>query len=124
MVLLVLGGMYLAVSAKTAQLGRSLIEAQATVEALRQSHDERLAELAALSSPGRMLEAAERLGFRAVRHEQVVHVTVEGVEQPSEFTAPAPPMEARSDRRAQASPAFTETWLDRLSVLLDTGLIR
>lgn len=111
MILLVLGGLYLAVSAKTAQLGRDVIARTDEMRNKMLIRNERAAELAEITAPGRLKLFAESEGYREARQGDVVFAEFDEPPQSSEFVAP-PPDNYFKDRNQILSPAYTETLID------------
>ncbi len=115
-VLIAVGGMYLAVSAEAANAGRKVLELERRREELVQQNAELTARLANLTDPERMKARASELGFRPARPQDIQFVEVEGLPAERTFAAPRPP--AEGDRGQTAlSPAYTETlgeWIERV----------
>ncbi len=114
--LLTVGGMYLAVNAKVARAGRLVLSLEARRSELQRLTSELTAELAEITSPGRMLERATAMGFRPVRPDQIEYIPVEGYAPESAFVAPQPPASPGSGE-PRLSPAYTETlgeWIQGL----------
>jgi hypothetical protein len=111
MILLLIGGLYLAVSSKVADLGRDVMVLENRREELQRENDELRAELARSTSPDRMMELAQSLGFRPARLNEVTYVSLEAYDPPVEFVAPQPRAEPDAGKSA-LSPAYTETIVD------------
>lgn len=115
-VLLAVGGMYLAVSAEVADAGRKVLELEGQREELAQENAELTARLTSLTDPERMRALASELGFRPAGPREVVFVEVEGMPAQEAFAAPRPPAEGQRGEAA-LSPAYTETlgdWFERV----------
>lgn len=113
--LLVVGGMYLAVSARGASAGREVLALEKERARLQRENAEMTSVLAELTSPERMLERALALGFRPARPDEIEYVRVEGAIEKRTFVAPNPPGSTESGK-GSLSPAYTETlgdWLQR-----------
>lgn len=111
--LLVMGGMYLAVNARLATAGREVLVLQSERAELQRQKDELTANLAALSTPERMLERALALGFRPATSADTEYILVQGYSDPPPFVAPQPPF-SNVQHESVLSPAYTETlgeWL-------------
>jgi len=113
--LLIVGGMYLAISARLTKAGREVLELEDERSNLARQQAELTATLAELNSPERMVERALALGFKPVGPDQVQYIIVEGYEEPEPFVAPQPPNPSGVGA-GSLSPAYTETlgaWLYR-----------
>jgi len=113
--LLIVGGMYLAISARLTKAGREVLELEEERSNLARQQAELTATLAELISPERMVERALALGFKPVGPDQVEYIIVEGYEEPEPFVAPQPP-NPTGVGEGSLSPAYTETlgtWLYR-----------
>lgn len=113
-VLLMVAGMYLAVNAKVAEAGRRVLVLQQRRLELERANAEMLTRLAQMTSPQRLLERASSMGFRPARPDEIEYLPVPGWTPPPDFIAPAPPGGGFSTPTG-LSPAFTETWGERLS---------
>ncbi|MGD8813173.1 MAG: hypothetical protein PVI78_01710 [Anaerolineales bacterium] len=114
-ILLVVGGVYLAVNAKMARLGREVLVMESQRTDLRRRNAELTSQLAALTAPDRMLELATGLGFHLARQDEIDYVVVEGYQPEDPFVAPRPPS-WDSSGSVTLSPAYSETlgqWLKR-----------
>jgi len=115
-VLLCVGGMYLAVSAKVADAGRQVLTLESRKRDLLQANKELTAQLAALTAPERMMARALALGFRPAAPDEIQYLKVPGYEPPTPFVAPRPPASTEGSK-TMLSPAYTETlgeWLTRV----------
>lgn len=113
--LLIVGGLYLAISARLARTGREVLELENERDTLARQQAELTATLAELYSPERMIERALALGFKPVGPEDVEYIIVEGYMEPDPFVAPQPPNPS-GVAEGSLSPAYTETlgtWLYR-----------
>ncbi len=113
--LLVVGGMYLAVNAKVAAAGRDVLTLEDRRLELQRENAELGAQLAKLSAPDRMIERAQALGFRPAGPGEIEYLIVDGYQPPPEFSAPSPPASTRA-ADSSLSPAYTETlgeWVSR-----------
>ena len=113
--LLIVGGMYLAISARLTKAGREVLDLEEERSNLARQQAELTATLAELNSPERMVERALALGFKPVSPDQVQYIIVEGYEEPEPFVAPQPPNPSGVGE-GSLSPAYTETlgaWLYR-----------
>jgi hypothetical protein len=111
MILLVLGGLYLSVSAKTAQLGRDVIQAQEEVKQKEIIRNEREADLAMRISPFITRARLESEGFIDATLDTTEFTSAVGVNGEVEFTAPVPDSYF-TDYDHMLSPAYTETLID------------
>ncbi len=102
--LLLVGGMYLAVSAKVARAGRMVLALEDQRRELQRSNAELSARLAELTSPEILLGKADGMGFRPARPEEIEYLTVEGYVPEAPFVAPRPPA-ATSFGDPRLSPA-------------------
>lgn len=110
------GGMYLAVSAKAADVGRDVLTLENRREDLLQTNAELTAKLAQLTAPEKMLARASELGFRPAGPNDVEFVPVEGFQPNPPFLAPRPPASGEIGS-TMLSPAYTETlgeWFTRV----------
>lgn len=113
--LLVIGGMYLAVSARGARAGREVLALEEQRADLLRENAELTSVLAELTTPERMMERALALGYRPARPEEIIYIQVEGPIDRQLFVAPNPPGSVEGGDGA-LSPAYTETlgeWLQR-----------
>lgn len=113
--LLVIGGMYLAVSARGARAGREVLALEKRRAELQRENAELTSVLAELTTPERMLERALELGYRPARPDEIEYVQVDGPIDEQLFVAPNPPGSMDGGDGA-LSPAYTETlgdWLQR-----------
>ena len=114
-ILLVVGGVYLAVNAKMARLGREVLVMESQRTDLRRRNAELTSQLAALTAPDRMLELATGLGFHLAQQNEIDYVVVEGYQPEAPFVAPRPPSWG-NEASVTLSPAYNETlgqWLKR-----------
>ncbi|MEW6568123.1 MAG: hypothetical protein AB1449_08155 [Chloroflexota bacterium] len=118
--LLVVAGMYLAVSAKVAQAGRQVLLLEQRRTELERANAETLTRLAQMTSPQRLLERASSMGFQPARPDEIEYLPVPGWTPPQSFTAPSPPTSGLPSTTG-LSPAFTETWGEWLSRWLGGG---
>jgi cell division protein FtsL len=123
LILLVLGGMYLAVSAKTASAGRAYLDLEEKVEQADLRNSDLVVTLAELTSPQRMMELSSALGFRPATLEDVDFVLTEEVVVNEAFTAPQPDS-SLWDKTTVLSPAYTETLVDFIKRWLGTGDVK
>ena len=107
-VLLVIGGVYLAVSSKMARTGRDLLELESRRTELRRTNAELTSELAELTAPDRMVELAAAMGFRPATQDEVDYVLVEGYQLEEPFIAPRP-VSWEDEIPVSLSPAYSET---------------
>lgn len=111
MILLVLGGLYLAVSAKTAQLGRDVIASTDEMRNKMLIRNEKAAQLAEITAPEHLKLVAESEGFQEASQDDIVFAKFAGALRNPEFIAP-PPDNYFKDRNQILSPAYTETLID------------
>jgi hypothetical protein len=113
--LLVLAGMYLAISARLAEAGRELLQFEDRRTELIRETSVLGATLADLTTPKRMLERAASLGFHPAHAKDIEYIVIDGYVPPAGFRAP-PPIGSPVTRSGGLSPAYTETlaeWLVR-----------
>jgi hypothetical protein len=122
MILLVLGGLYLSVSAKTAQLGREVIVQTDEVRQKTLIRNEKSAQLAELTSPSRMRVRAESKGYRDANLNDIAYSPLESAILEMDFIAPAPDTYIK-DHNQLLSPAYTETLVDGVRRWLGVGEI-
>lgn len=108
LVLLVIGGIYLAVNSKMAQTGRQVLVLESLRTELRRTNAELTSELAALTAPERMEELAAAMGFRPATQDEVEYVLVEGFQPEAPFIAPLP-VSWEGEIVVSLSPAYSET---------------
>jgi hypothetical protein len=108
LVLLIVGGLYLAVNARVADAGREVLVRQNQRAELQRQIAELTSTLASLTMPQRMLERALALGYEPADMSDMLYVSVPDYVPPGEFVAPRPPG-SRTERQAALSPAYTET---------------
>jgi choline dehydrogenase-like flavoprotein len=118
--LLVLGGIYLAVNAKLARAGREVLVLEAKRTELMRKNGELMAGYAELRSPDLMLERAVSLGFEPADPEQIEFVEIEGFAGEQPFIAPRP-LGTVNVGETMLSPAYTETLGDLFSRWLNGG---
>jgi hypothetical protein len=107
-VLLVIGGVYMAVNAKIARAGRDLLVLEGRRTDLRRINAELTSELAALTAPDRMVELAAGMGFHPAGNDEVEYVLVEGYQLEGPFIAPRP-VSWEDEIAVSFSPAYSET---------------
>jgi cell division protein FtsL len=115
--LLIIGGLYLAVNARVARLGREVLDLQIEKAELERQTAELRSRLAELTMPDKMMERALELGFRPAEMADIQYVVVDGYVDPDPFVAPEPP-ESIIEREGSLSPAYTETigdWVSRIT---------
>ena len=108
LVLLVIGGVYLAVNSKMARTGREVLDLESVRTELRRTNAELTSELAALTAPNRLEELAAAMGFRPATQDEVEYVFVEGYQPEAPFIAPRP-VSWEGDIPVSLSPAYSET---------------
>ena len=119
-VLLIVGGLYLAVNARVARSGRSVLTLQSERAELQRQIAELTATLAELTTPERMQQRAFELGFRPAELGDIEYVVVSEYVPPDPFVAPKPP-NSTTEREGGLSPAYTETLGDWISRLVSAG---
>ncbi len=105
LVVLVLGGLYLAVASRAAAAGRDLQGFEARKAALTLENDELRAELAELRSVTRLVQRALALGFQPAQAGQIEYLSIANYPVAAQ-TAPPP--------RAAAVPQMPENTLAQL----------
>lgn len=118
-----IGAMYLAVSAKAANVGRQVLTLERRREELLHINAELTAAWSAQTSPERMMMLASELGFRPAGPQDVEYLTVEGYQTRSPFVAPRPPAGGDIGETA-LSPAYTETLGEWFARILGSGARR
>jgi len=121
MILLVLGGMYLAVSAKAAKVGRTVIDLESKHTKLQLEYDELNAAYAVLTSPDRMRILAQSMGYRDAVPADVDYIKIEEIDSLGEFIVPAPGS-LRQSANPGLSPAYSETLVDALQRWFEAGI--
>jgi hypothetical protein len=106
--LLVIGALYLGVSARVARAGRQVLVLEARREELQRTHAELTARRAELLNPMVMWKRAGALDFRPAGPDDLVYVTVPGYVAPDPFIAPRP-KSSNPGSQGMLSPAYTET---------------
>lgn len=119
-ILLILGGLYLAVNAKAAKAGRAVLALEADVEEARREYAERSAILAELTAPERMEELARAQGFRQASLNDVLFIPFDEVPEEKIFQAPSSGGSVNQQGRA-ISPAYSETWIEVLQHWIGVG---
>ena len=120
LILLVLGGLYLSVNAKAANAGRAFLSLEEQVQEARRRNSDLVAQLADVTSPQRMRELAESMGFRPATRRDVEYIRVDEVPQDVDFQAPAPYVSLHT-RLLTISPAYTETLIQAFQRWLGIG---
>lgn len=109
MIVLVVGGLYLAVASRAGNAGRDLQRLEERKADLLRENDRLRANLADLRSMNRLAARALELGFAPANPEQVTYVAV-----PNYPTAAAPSVAVTPAEAAQrVATAPTEDWLTR-----------
>jgi hypothetical protein len=114
-VFLVVSGVYLAVNARLARVGREVLSLEERRSELLRVTSELGSELGTRTAPETMMAKAGVLGFHAAGPDDVLFLRIDGYVPPAEFVAPRPPA-TDDDGQAMLSPAYTETlgdWLMR-----------
>lgn len=120
LILLVLGGLYLTVNAKAANAGRAYLNLQDQVEDAERKNSDLIAQKAIVTSPQRMKELAESLGFRYATDKDVRYVNTEETPKRTDFHAPSP-RSSLDTGVLTVSPAYTETLWDAVKRWLGVG---
>jgi cell division protein FtsL len=120
LILLVLGGLYLSVNAKAASAGRTFLSLEEQVQEARRKNSDLVAQLADVTSPQRMRELAESMGFRPATRRDVEYIQVDEAPQDMDFHAPAPYASLHT-RLLTISPAYTETLAQAIQRWLGIG---
>jgi hypothetical protein len=120
LILLVLGGLYLSVSAKAASAGRRVMSLEDKIDALKLTHSEITTLHAQATSHQRMSELASSMGFRPAELNEIRFIYTPWTPEKSSFLAPVP-RAVRELRKAVLSPAYTETLVDGLKRILGVG---
>jgi cell division protein FtsL len=120
LILLVLGGLYLSVNAKVASAGRSYLNLEERAQQARRKNADLIAELAIVTSPQRMLELAQSMGFRPATVKDILFIHMDEAPARIAFQAP-PPQTSLHDRSLAVSPAYTETLVDAIQRWLGIG---
>lgn len=121
MILLVLGGLYLAVSAKTAQVGRDVIRLTDDVRQQTLILNELEAKHAELTAPEILRARATSLGYRDATVDDVVYNTLDELELDSDFVVPAPDTFLKEHNNI-FSPVYTETLIDAIRRWFGVGV--
>lgn len=121
MILLVLGGMYLAVSAKAAKVGRRVLNLESQHNQLQLEYDELNAVYAQRTSPDRMRALALSMGFRDAVPADVDYIPIEEFDSLGEFIVPAPGS-LRQSGNPGLSPAYSETLVDAVRRWFEAGV--
>jgi cell division protein FtsL len=77
-IIALIAGMYLSVSARTTAVGRDIQEMERKISALDQEIEDLQAKLAFLTSAGEMSKRARDKGFKSVPDDRVVYLPVQG----------------------------------------------
>jgi cell division protein FtsL len=120
LILLVLGGLYLSVNAKAASAGRAFLSLEEEVQEARRRNSDLVAQLADVTSPQRMKELAESMGFRPATRRDVEYIQADEAPQDMDFHAPAPYASFQT-RLLTISPAYTETLMEAIQRWLGIG---
>lgn len=119
-ILLILGGLYLAVNAKAARAGRNVLTLEADIENARREYAELTVILAELRAPERMAELAKAEGFRQATLLDVIFLPFDEAPEEALFRAPLPKSVPAKKGKAM-SPAYSETLLDALQRWVGLG---
>jgi hypothetical protein len=109
LVVMVLGGLYLAVASRAAAAGRDLQGLEVRKAALTLENEELRAELAELRSVTRLVERAQALGFQPAQPGQIEYLAVD--HYPHAAQTSAPPRAAELPPMPQNSLAQLSDWL-------------
>lgn len=120
LILLVLGGLYLSVSAKAASAGRRVMSLEDKIDALKLTHSEITTLHAQATSHQRMSELASSMGFRPAESKEIRFIYTPWIPEKSSFQAPVP-RAVHELRKSVLSPAYTETLVDGLKRILRVG---
>jgi cell division protein FtsL len=120
LILLVLGGLYLSVNAKAASAGRDYLSLEDHVQEARRKNSALVAQLAEVTSPHRMMELAQSMGFRPATRRDVRFIYTEEAPRRNVYRAP-PPQASLYTRLLAVSPAYTETLVDAIRRWLGIG---
>ncbi len=122
LVLVLLGSLFISVTARTATLGREIQRRRQEMESLEYEIAQMRSELAVLTSAARMRERAEALGFRPVGPDEVLYVPVPGYAGKPDV-ALATPARTVVSTRPVISPAFTRSWVDWLAQQINAPVL-
>ncbi len=110
-VLMILGGMYLAIGANVAGAGRQVMLLETRRAELQRSNAEFTAKLADETTIDKLWERASALGFRPATPDDIEYLVIDGYIPPAPFVAPRP-LTSYFNRQGALSPAYTETMVD------------
>lgn len=110
---LLVSGLYLTVHSRHARVGREVLRLEELKTELLQEQAELSTTLAELTSPARMLEQAEALGFRPATAMEIDYLEIEGYQAPAPFVPNRPPA-GLAHEESSLSPAYTETLGERI----------
>jgi cell division protein FtsL len=118
-VVALVAGVYLSVSARSATVGRNVQKMQRSIDTLDREIEDRQSQLAILLSSGVMEKRARDLGFTQVDPEEVIYMSIEGYggKQPVRL---APYSTRTAPEALLVPPEYTESifdWLERTMVL-------
>ncbi|NIM94471.1 MAG: hypothetical protein GTO18_12280 [Anaerolineales bacterium] len=119
-ILLIVGGMYLAINAKATTAGRDVLRLSAALDNAKNQRNELQATLAELLSPGRMIEIVSSLGFRETLLKDIIYVPFEGAPRDDEFEANHSES-SEEEGSIPISPAYRETLVDWIEGWLQKG---
>jgi cell division protein FtsL len=114
-VVALVAGVYLSVSARSATVGRHIQDMQREIDGLDNEIEDLQSRLAVLMSSGSMEERARSLGFERINAEETIYLSVEGYagKQPLRL---APYITRTAVEARGIPPEYTEsvfTWLER-----------
>lgn len=111
-------GVYLNVSAKAAAVGRDIQEKQRRIETLERDNENLTSRLATILSFSEMEARARRLGFRPIQPDQLVYLHIPGyIDRRVVVLAPTTP------RQVVGAPIMPEEYTESLFVWLKRQLV-
>lgn len=106
-------GIYLSVSAQAASIGREIQSEYARMEQIERNIEDLQTQLADLTASTVMQERAEQLGFVPVTPDKILYIPVSDYIRPAQVTLGGPPGR-NLPGPTQVSPEFTESLFDWL----------
>jgi len=119
-VLLLVAGLYLAVSTKAARIGREVFRLEAEFDESQRRYNELLVRFSESTSPEKLWDRAQALGYTPAQTDDLTYLVVTDLQVKDEFIAPAPLMISSSDQ-ASIAPAYSESLVDWFGRWLGLG---
>jgi len=122
LVFVLLGSIFVSITARTATLGREIQRYHQEMESLELEIAQMRSDLAEITSTDVMEQRALEMGFRPVRAEEIRYIRVPGYTGKPDVAIAAPAQTVVAAAPV-LSPAFTQSWVDWLAQQFRTPVL-